>query len=228
MKSPDEIERIRQASQLAEAVLADLLPTLTTGLTERELAASFEHQFKRRGARGPSFETIALFGPRTSLPHGEPGDTPLTPGDAVLLDFGCQLNGYCSDLTRTYAYDTIPGAWFETVYSVVLQAQQAALEAIRPGIECRQLDAVARDIITQASYGERFGHGLGHGVGIEVHEAPRLGKDSQTVLEEGMVVTIEPGIYLPGQGGVRIEDLVAVTAHGCQPLCDTPKTLKVL
>ena len=131
-------------------------------------------------------------------------------------------------MTRTYAYDTIPGAWFETIYGVVLEAQRAALKAVRPGIECRELDAVARDVIAQAGYGERFGHGLGHGVGIEVHEGPRLGRESETVLEQGMVVTIEPGIYLPGQGGVRIEDLVAVTSDGCEPLCDTPTTLKVL
>ncbi|NIA13887.1 MAG: M24 family metallopeptidase [Nitrospiraceae bacterium] len=228
VKSPDEIARIREASRLAEGVLADLLGTLTAGLTERELAASFEYEFKRRGARGASFDTIALFGARSSLPHGEPDGTPLSSGDAVLLDFGCRLDGYCSDLTRTYAYDTIPGAWFETIYEVVLEAQRAALKAVRPGIECRKLDAVARDVIAEAGYGERFGHGLGHGVGIEVHEGPRLGKESETVLEEGMVVTIEPGIYVPGQGGVRIEDLVAVTSDGCEPLCGAPKTLKVL
>jgi Xaa-Pro aminopeptidase len=149
-------------------------------------------------------------------------------GDVVLLDFGCRLHGYCSDLTRTYAYGTIPGSWFEGTYELVLTAQRIALEAARPGIPARELDATARALIEEAGHGKHFGHGLGHGVGIEVHEAPRLNRESDTILAPGMVITIEPGIYLPGQGGIRIEDLVAVTEDGCEILSSAPKELRVI
>ncbi|MBI5094193.1 MAG: aminopeptidase P family protein [Candidatus Hydrogenedentes bacterium] len=228
IKSPDEIERIRAASALAEGVLADLTAALDAGVTERDLAAEFEYEFKRRGASGASFDTIALFGPRSSLPHGAPGDTPLARGDIVLLDFGCRLDGYCSDLTRTFAFGTIPSPWFDEVYELTLTAQTIALEAIRPGKTGREVDAVARDLIAEAGFGPNFGHGLGHGVGIEIHEGPRLNKESDTVLVEGMVITVEPGIYVPGKGGVRIEDLVVVTKDGCELLSAAPKELKVL
>lgn len=227
-KSPGEIETIRRASALAEGVLADLLDQLEAGITERELAARFEYEFKCRGASGASFETIALFGPRSSLPHGAPQDTPLREGDTVLLDFGCRLDGYCSDLTRTYAFGTIPGIWFEGTYELVLTAQSMALEAVRPGMRACELDAAARSLIEDAGHGKHFGHGLGHGVGIEVHEGPRLNRESDTLLEPGMVITIEPGIYLPGQGGIRIEDLVAVTEDGCDILSCTAKELRIL
>ncbi|MCH7960381.1 MAG: aminopeptidase P family protein [Candidatus Hydrogenedentes bacterium] len=227
-KSPEEIDTIRAASQLAEGVLEDLIPTLREGIPERELAATFEFEFKKRGATAPSFDTIALFGARSSLPHGEPGDKRLERGDTVLLDFGCRKEGYCSDLTRTFAFGTIPGAWFEEIYAIVLNAQVSALQAVRPGASARQVDAVARDIITDAGYGDYFGHGLGHGVGIEIHEAPRLNTESDVTLEEGMVVTVEPGIYLPDRGGVRIEDLVVVTAEGCEVLTRSSKELRIL
>lgn len=228
VKRPDEIARIRAASALAEGVLADLLGDLRPGVTESELAARFEYEFRVRGASGASFEPIALFGARSSLPHGAPGGRALQSGDIVLLDFGCRLDGYCSDLTRTYAFGTMPPPWFEEVYELVLAAQCAALEAVRPGMTCRDLDAVARDLIREAGHAERFGHGLGHGVGIEIHESPRLNPDSQTVLEPGMVVTIEPGVYLPERGGVRIEDLIVVTENGCDILSSTPKDIKVI
>jgi len=228
VKSTVELERVEAASALAEGVLADLLDTLAPGVTEREIAARFEYEFKTRGARGASFDTIVLFGPRSSLPHGQPGVSPLERGHAVLLDFGCRLDGYCSDLTRTYVYDTMPGAWFEEVYEVTLAAQRAGLEAIRAGVACRDVDQAARAVIAEAGYGEHFGHGLGHGVGLEVHEGPRLSFESDAVLEAGMVVTVEPGVYLPGRGGVRIEDLVVVTEKGCRLLSHSPKELKVL
>ncbi|GMV93903.1 MAG: aminopeptidase [Candidatus Hydrogenedentota bacterium] len=227
-KDAEEIAKIRAAGELAEGVLNDLVETLEPGITERELAARFEYEFKARGARGASFETIALFGARSSLPHGQPGDRELAEGDTVLLDFGCRLDGYCSDLTRTYAFGRIPAAWFEEVYELTLTAQRMALEAIRPGMVCKELDAVARSIIAEAGHGDHFGHGLGHGVGIEIHEAPRLNPESQTILEPGMIVTIEPGIYLPDCGGVRIEDLVVVTGDGCENLSVTPKELRIL
>lgn len=227
-KSAEEVAAIRHASLLAEGVMTDIVPTLKPGITERELASQFEYEFKRRGATGVSFDTIALFGPRSSLPHGEPGTKALTRGDVVLLDFGCRREGYCSDLTRTYAFGTMPGAWFEEIYELTLTAQVNALEAVRPGACCRDVDAVARNIITEGGYGDYFGHGLGHGVGIEIHEPPRLNTECEITLREGMVVTVEPGIYLPGRGGVRIEDLVVVTADGCDVLTQSPKELKVL
>ena len=227
-KSPAEVETVRSASNLAEGVLADLLPTLKEGLPERELAAQFEFEFKKRGATAASFDTIALFGPKSSLPHGIPGDKPLEKGDVVLLDFGCRNGGYCSDLTRTYAFGTMPGAWFDEIYALTYEAQHKALEAVRPGRTGREVDAVARTIIAEGGYGNFFGHGLGHGVGVEIHEAPRLNAESDAVLESGMVLTVEPGIYLPGKGGVRIEDLVLVTETGCEILTTTPKQLKIL
>ncbi len=228
VKDPEEIARVRAAGELAEGVLADLLESIRPGTTEQELAARFEYEFKTRGARGASFDTIALFGARSSLPHGQPGDHALKTGDIVLLDFGCRLDGYCSDLTRTYALGTIPGAWFEEIYELTLTAQRMALEAIRPGMICKDLDAVARSLIADAGHGRHFGHGLGHGVGIEIHEGPRLNPESPAILEPGMIVTIEPGIYLPGKGGVRIEDLVVVTRDGCENLSTAPKELRIL
>lgn len=228
IKSRDEAETIRAASALAEGVLADIVEELRTGVTEQELAARFIYEFQRRGAKGPSFDPIVLFGARSSLPHGVPSDRPLRAGDVVLLDFGCRYGGYCSDLTRTYAFGSISGAWFDEVYHLTLTAQTRALDSIRPGMSGKDVDAVARDIIAAAGHGRHFGHGLGHGVGIEIHEAPRLNKESETILEPGMVVTVEPGIYIPGQGGVRIEDLVLVTESGCELLSDTPKALRIL
>ncbi len=228
VKSPEEQEKLRASTALAEAALASLIPTLQPGITEAEFVAQLEFEFKKRGAFGASFDPIALFGSRSSLPHGMPGNKGLEHGDIVLLDLGCILESYCSDLTRTFVFGTIPGAWFDEIYHVTLTAQLAALDAIRPGVPCREVDAVARDIISDAGYGKYFGHGLGHGVGLEIHEAPRLNQHSDTILEAGMAVTVEPGIYLPGKGGVRIEDLVLVTASGCEILTQLPKELKVL
>lgn len=228
VKDPGEIAKVQAANDLAEGVLADLLPELKLGVIEREFAARMEYEFKRRGASGSSFDPIVLFGSRSSLPHGRPGSKPLEAGDIVLLDFGCIVDSYCSDLTRTFVFDRIPGAWFASIYEVTLRAQLAALDAVRPGARCADVDRVARDIIADAGYGDYFGHGLGHGVGLEIHEAPRLNRLSDAVLEPGMVVTVEPGIYLPGQGGVRIEDIVAVTEDGCSVLSKSPKELKVL
>jgi len=228
VKDATEIDKIRAANDLAESVLQDLLPDLKLGVVERDFAARMEYEFKKRGASGSSFDPIVLFGPRSSLPHGMPGDKALEAGDVVLLDFGCIRDSYCSDLTRTFCSGTIPGAWFEDIYAVTLRAQLAALDAVKPGARCADADKAAREIIGDAGYGEYFGHGLGHGVGLEVHEGPRLNRQSEAVLEPGMVVTVEPGIYLPGKGGVRIEDLVVVTETGCDILSKTPKELKVL
>lgn len=228
VKSEEEKEKLRASSALAEASLESVLPLLKEGISEAEFVAHLEFEFKKRGALGSSFSPIALFGARSSLPHGVPGKKQLAVGDIVLLDLGCIRDSYCSDLTRTFVFGTIPGNWFEEIYKVTLTAQMAALGAIRSGVSCRDVDAVARDIISEAGYGKYFGHGLGHGVGLEIHEAPRLNQHSDTILEPGMAVTVEPGIYIPGQGGVRIEDLVLVTETGCEILTKLPKDLKVL
>ena len=228
VKDPGEIQKIRAASELAEGAMLDMANGLEAGVSEREAAALLEYEFRKRGAEGASFDSIVLFGARSSLPHGMPGDTVLKEGDIVLIDCGCIKDGYCSDLTRTFIFSTIYGDWFEEIYATVLNAQETALAAVRAGALCCDLDAIARDIITDAGYGEHFGHGLGHGVGLEVHETPRLNKESNAVLEAGMVVTVEPGIYLPGRGGVRIEDLVVVTEEGPDVLTRSPKDLKVL
>lgn len=228
IKEPAETERIQAASQLAEAALEDVLKTLAEGVTEQEIAGLLEYEFRKRGARGASFDTIALFGARSSLPHGVPSGKPLENGDIVLIDCGCVLDGYCSDLTRTFVFGRIPGNWFLEVYECVRQAQEAAVLSVRAGARTRAVDSAARTPITQAGYGNHFGHGTGHGVGLEVHEDPRLNAQSEAVLESGMAVTVEPGIYLPGQGGVRIEDLVTVTEAGCIVLTETSKELRIL
>lgn len=226
VKDVDEVARIRAAAALTDDVLAEVVAGLAEGVTEREVAAQLEYGFKRRGAMGPSFDTIVLFGARSSLPHGMPGERALERGDIVMIDCGCRKAGYCADLTRTFAFATIPGAWFEEIYTLTLTAQQRALEAIRPGVPCREIDSIARGLISEGGYGDHFGHGLGHGVGLEIHEAPRLNQESETVLAPGMVVTVEPGIYLPGRGGVRIEDLVVVTETGYDLLSRSPKYVK--
>lgn len=227
-KDQTELDAIRDASELAEGAMLDIVAELKEGVTESEAAALLEYEFKKRGAAGVSFEPIVLFGAHSSLPHGVPGDRRLQKGDVVLVDCGCRKGGYCSDLTRTFVFGTIAQSWFQEIYDLTHQAQAAALEAVTSGTGCRDVDAVARTIITDGGYGDYFGHGLGHGVGIEVHEGPRLNPESEATLQAGMVITIEPGIYLPGKGGVRIEDLVVVTDSGCDIFTTSSKTLRVL
>jgi Xaa-Pro aminopeptidase len=228
IKEPSEVERVRAASQLAEAALEQVLSSLKCGMCEYELAASLEYEFRKRGAQRASFDTIVLFGARSSLPHGMPGPNPLKTGDIVLIDCGCVLDGYCSDLTRTFVFGRIPGDWFADIYECVRQAQDNALKAVASGVSARSVDDAARAFIAAAGHGDHFGHGTGHGVGLEIHESPRLSALSEAVLHAGMVVTVEPGIYLPGQGGVRIEDLLVVTENGCDVLTETPKELRIL
>ena len=228
IKDAYEISCIREASRLAEDALEQILLDLKCGICEYEVAAVLEYEFRKRGALRTSFESIVLFGERSSLPHGVPTDKPLEKGDIVLIDCGCVLDGYCSDLTMTFVFDRIPGKWFSDIYEYVRQAQAAAVETVCAGVPALAVDQVARDLITAAGHGDHFGHGTGHGVGLEVHEGPRLFNRSDAILETSMVVTMEPGIYLPGQGGVRIEDLLVVTDDGCDILTETPKELRIL
>jgi Xaa-Pro aminopeptidase len=179
---------------------------------------------RRRGASDPSFSSIVASGPHGALPHAEPRDVEIEAGVLVTLDIGSRLDGYCSDCTRTWATGDLDDDLRE-IYDVVLRAQETALDAVRPGPTGREVDAVARDLITAAGHGDHFGHGLGHGVGLEVHEAPRLARTGTDALESGNIVTVEPGVYLPGRGGVRIEDLVLVTENGRDVLSSTAKAL---
>ena len=227
IKSAPEIAAIRKASGIADETFERILGEVRPGITERELAARLDLELAARGAEGPSFETIVAFGERAALPHARPGQRELRRGDVVLFDFGAVADGYVSDMTRTVAYGE-PPAEMREVYALVLEAQSAAIGGIRAGMTGPDADRLARDVIEAAGHGPRFGHSLGHGIGLAVHEAPRLGKRSQDRLESGMTVTIEPGVYLEGIGGVRIEDDVLVTDAGVEVLTSAPKDQLIL
>ncbi len=228
VKEPAELERIRGAAEIADTIYRELAEEGLVGRREREVALRLEHRMRVLGADGPSFGSIVASGPHGALPHAEPRDAEIAPDTLVTLDLGAVLDGYASDCTRTWATgERIPDALGEA-YALTLRAQEAAVAAVRPGPTGAELDAVARDLIEAAGHGEHFGHPLGHGVGLDVHEDPRLSRVYERPLEAGNVVTVEPGIYLPGVGGVRIEDLVVVTPDGCEILTQTTKALTVV
>jgi Xaa-Pro aminopeptidase len=224
VKEPGEVARIAAAAALVDDIYAWLLETGIVGRTEREVAVALEHEMRLRGASGPSFPSIVASAEHAALPHAQPRDVAIARDTLVTLDIGAVLDGYCSDCTRTWATGEISDELAET-YALVLRAQLAALDAVRPGPEGREVDAVARDLIAAAGHAEHFGHGLGHGVGLVTHEAPRLARTAEIRLVAGHVVTVEPGVYLPGVGGVRIEDLVVVTDEGRDVLSQTTKEL---
>jgi Xaa-Pro aminopeptidase len=224
VKEPAEVEAIRAAAGLADEIYAWVHERGLVGRTEREVALALEEEMRRRGARGPSFPSIVASGDHGALPHAEPRDVEIAPGTLVTLDLGAELDGYCSDCTRTWATGELDDD-LAAIYELVQRAQETALDAVRPGPTGRELDAVARDLIAAEGHGEHFGHGLGHGVGLEVHEGPRLARSGTDALMAGNVVTVEPGVYVPGRGGVRIEDLVVVTPDGRDVLSATPKAL---
>jgi Xaa-Pro aminopeptidase len=225
VKDEGELARIRAAAELADAALGEVLEQGLVGRSERDVAIELELCMRRLGAEAPSFPSIVAAGAHSALPHAEPRDVAIPRSTLLTIDWGAQLDGYCSDCTRTYATGTL-GEEARAVYELVLRAQEAALEAVRPGPSGREIDAVAREIIAAAGHGEHFGHGLGHGVGLEVHEAPRLSRTAgDEPLRAGNVVTIEPGVYLPGRFGVRIEDLVIVGERGGEALSVLSKEL---
>ena len=226
VKEPEEIERMAAASELADDVFRWALESGLAGRTERDVARAVEARIRELGAE-PSFPPIIAAGENGALPHAEPGDREIGSGELVVFDMGAELDGYCSDGTRTFATGE-PGDEAREVYDLVLTAQLASLAAIRVGASGKEIDAVAREMITEAGHGEQFGHGLGHGVGLEVHEGPRLATTSEDELRAGNAVTVEPGIYLPGRFGVRIEDLIVLTADGYRNLSGTPKELQVV
>jgi Xaa-Pro aminopeptidase len=227
VKDADEVQRIRAAVEAADAALVALLESGLAGRSERELARALVNAMQDRGAQQASFDPIVAAGAHGALPHARPRDVTVQAGQLVVIDWGAELDGYCSDCTRTVAVGE-PSDEAREVYELVLAAQQAGLAAVRPGAVGRAVDAAARRVIDAAGHGENFGHGLGHGVGLEVHEGPRLSKRSDEQLVSGNVVTVEPGVYIPSKLGVRIEDLVVVTDTANEVLTGLDKQLTVI
>ena len=227
IKSTEEIEKIHKAQKIAEKAFDEILGFIRPGVTEREIALKLDTCMLENGAEGLSFETIALAGANTSMPHGVPGNYKVKNGDFVLMDFGAVYDGYHSDMTRTVCVGQ-SSEKMGKIYDIVLKAQLEALKKVKSGITGSELDGYARDIIDESGYGDFFGHSLGHGVGMEIHEFPTASSKSETILKENMVVTVEPGIYLPGEFGVRIEDFVVVTENSHQNLTNCPKKLIIL
>jgi Xaa-Pro aminopeptidase len=226
-KYPDEIQATRQAIRISEAVFTDILPLLRPGVREIDIAAEITYRQRLRGADEDSFAPIVLFGARSSLIHGTPSRATLRRGQAVLMDFGCRVHGYASDITRTVFCGKAPPR-LRRVYDVVQKAQEKGRALAAPGIAANVLDEQVRNVIRDNGYGDRFEHGLGHGLGLEVHERPVLSWRSSAELEPGMIVTIEPGVYIPGLGGVRIEDDVLITPRGADVLSTLPRALMEL
>ncbi|MFD0887693.1 M24 family metallopeptidase, partial [Streptosporangium algeriense] len=233
VKDEEEIDLIRTACALTDQAFADVLPRLRPGVTEREVARALEIRMIELGADGPAFDSIVASGPNGSIPHHSPSERPLRRGDLVTMDFGAMYGGYHADMTRTVAIGE-PAAWQRELYDLVRSAQRAGRHAVRPGALTHEVDAAARDLITAAGHGEYFEHGLGHGVGLEIHEVPFLAPpkpDSDAGharLEDRVPVTVEPGVYLPGVGGVRIEDTLVTRDVGPELLTRTTKELLVL
>jgi len=221
-KDAGEIAAIRKALSIAQAAFKAVVPTLRPGISEREVAVELEYQMKRRGAMAASFPIIVAGGPRGALPHARPSDRKLRPGEPLVIDWGALVDFYCCDLTRTVFLSTMPKLW-RTRYNLVLRAQARGIAAVAANAKASRVDRAARSFLIRHRLGKRFGHGLGHGVGMAIHEAPSLGALSAARLQPGMVVTVEPGIYLPGQGGIRIEDMVLVRRGGAEVLSSLEK-----
>ncbi len=226
-KTEDEKNKILAAQSIAEKAFDHILGFIKEGVTEREVALTLDFFMLKNGAECVSFETIAVSGKNSSMPHGVPGDKKIEKGDFITLDYGAVVDGYHSDMTRTVAVGEISSKQAE-VYETVLAAQKKSLESLCAGVSCNDADAAARNIISDAGYGEFFGHGTGHGVGIEIHEEPRVSPKSNSILQIGDIVTVEPGIYLPSEFGVRIEDMAFITENGIENLTKSPKNLIIL
>ena len=227
VKESWELDRMRKAQEITDKAFAEVLPRIKAGMTELELQAELIYCLYKNGGEGLSFDPIVVSGPNTSLPHGVAGDRVIQDGDFVTLDFGVVYQGYCSDMTRTVAVGHATEEMKE-VYYTVLKAQEAALSATKPGLMGKEIDGIARQIITDAGYGKYFGHGYGHSIGMECHEAPNLGPASEAPMQAGNVASAEPGIYLPGKFGVRIEDCVIFTEDGMEDMAKSPKELIIV
>jgi Xaa-Pro aminopeptidase len=224
VKEPGEVARIRAACGIADDALGALLPRLAERPTERDFALDLEVEMRRRGASGNSFDPIIASGPNGAKPHARPSARAVEPGELVVIDFGCIVDGYCSDMTRTVSVGD-PGPEARRLWDVVRESQSAGRDAVRAGVDCAAVDRACRDVIVAAGWGASFVHGTGHGVGLEIHEDPRVAATSGGTLATGHVVTVEPGVYLPGVGGVRIEDTLVVTPDGPVALTEFPKDL---
>ncbi len=227
IKSPVEVQNLQKAVELADQALEHIQGFIRPGITEREVSLELEFFLRKKGAKGSSFDIIVASGPRGSLPHGIASEKEIKEGELVVIDMGARLAGYASDVTRTYPVGLVDDKGRE-VYNTVLEAQLAAIEGIKPGMTGKEADQLAREVIAGRGYGDNFGHGLGHGIGIDVHESPRLSPISTSTLEKGMVFTVEPGIYLPGWGGVRIEDIVIMEEKGVRILTGANKELTII
>ncbi len=227
VKEPWELEIMRNAQAIADKAFSEVCTRIKAGMTEKELQAELIYCLYKNGGEGLSFDPIVVSGPNTSLPHGVATDRVIQEGDFITMDFGVLYKGYCSDMTRTVAVGFVTGE-MEKVYNTVLQAQLAGIAATRAGVKGKDVDAAARKVIADAGYGDYFGHGYGHSLGLEVHEAPNCSPSGETVMEAGTVASAEPGIYLPGKFGVRIEDVVIFTADGCENITASPKNLIIL
>jgi Xaa-Pro aminopeptidase len=224
IKTPEERTNMQMAASIADLAFNDIVKFIKPGVTELEIAARLEYVMKQNGAQSTSFTTIIASGLNGAMPHAQVTSKPVEEGDFVTMDYGCKYNGYCSDMTRTVVVGKASDKQRE-IYELVLKAQMAGIEALRPGVTGAAVDKVSRDIITEAGYGEYFGHGLGHSVGLFIHEEPRLAQSNKEVLLPNIIETVEPGIYIPGFGGVRIEDMLIVTENGCESLSNAPKHL---
>lgn len=227
VKEPWELDIMRKAQDITDRTFSEILGKIKAGMTEKQLQAELIYALSKNGADGLSFDPIVVSGPNTSLPHGVAGDRVICEGDFVTLDFGARFHGYCADMTRTVAVGSVSEE-MQKVYDTVLRAQTAAISQSRAGMTGRQIDAVARDMIREAGYGEYFGHSYGHCLGIAVHEAPSCSPSCDTPMRENMICSAEPGIYLPGKFGVRIEDVVIFCTNGCENITHSPKNLIIV
>ncbi len=227
VKSEAELEKIKKAVALTDKAFAYILDKIKVGISEKDIALDLEFFMRKNGSEGVSFDFIVVSGKNSSMPHGVPTDKKIEYGDLVTLDFGAVIEGYRADMTRTVAVGSVREEQ-KAVYETVLRAQNAAIEYAKAGAVCCEVDAVARQIIAAAGYGDSFGHGLGHSVGIDIHESPSFNMRDQTVLKENMVITVEPGIYLENRFGIRIEDMIIIGKDGCEDITNSPKQLIVL
>ncbi len=225
VKDPGELDRLAEAARIADEALGGLRPELASGGTEEAFGRNLDFEMRRLGASGPSFETIVASGSNAAMPHHRPGSRVIRTGEPVVIDFGARFDGYCSDMTRTVWVGQMENADLRRATDVVLASQAAGVAAVGPGIACAEVDRVCREVIADAGLADYFVHGTGHGVGLDIHEAPWVGARSADTLAVGQVVTVEPGIYFPGVGGIRIEDTVVVTDSGCRSLTHTAKDL---
>lgn len=227
IKTPEELDSLRRAQEITDAAYRHILQRIAPGRTEREIALDLEFFMRSSGAEAVAFDLIVVSGAKSSMPHGVPDENKVKKGDFVTMDTGAVVGGMHADMTRTVAVGSVSMQQRE-IYDIVLRAQLAAIAAVKDGVPCSQVDRAARDVIARAGYGAHFGHSTGHSVGFEIHEDPAFSPASQDTARTGMVITVEPGIYLPGQFGVRIEDMVLVTPDGCEDLTHSPKDLTIL